>query len=91
MFFSIINLSTFYNWQFIEVQPNDGFGKILPKETLKLDVIFKAQKACNYDVTVSLKNEFGQKWDLRVLATGVLPPLTLSHQVWIFMLMSQQN
>jgi len=67
--------------EFIEVQPNDGFGKILPKETLKLDVIFKAQKACNYDVTVSLKNEFGQKWDLRVLATGVLPPLTLSHQV----------
>lgn len=31
--------------QFVDIQPNDGFGTILPLETLELDVIFQPAKA----------------------------------------------
>lgn len=31
--------------QFVDIQPNDGFGTILPLETLELDVIFQPPKA----------------------------------------------
>lgn len=31
--------------QFVDIQPNDGFGTILPLETLELDVIFQPLKA----------------------------------------------
>lgn len=31
--------------KFVDIQPNDGFGTILPLETLELDVIFQPPKA----------------------------------------------
>lgn len=39
--------------QCVDVQPNDGFGTILPQETVSLDLIFSASKprGYNFDLT----------------------------------------
>ena len=34
----------FFFLQFIDVQPNDGFGTLLPLETFSLDVTFSPMK-----------------------------------------------
>lgn len=42
--------------QFIEVQPNDGFGTLLPQETLEIDLIFSANKAKEFNFQLSCKS-----------------------------------
>lgn len=42
--------------QFIEVQPNDGFGTLLPNETLEIDLIFSVNKAKEYSFQLSCKS-----------------------------------
>ena len=34
-----------YLFQTIDVQPNDGFGTLLPEESLPIDIIFSPKKA----------------------------------------------
>lgn len=67
--------------EFMDIQPNDGFGKILPRETLELDLIMRANKAKNYDVTLTCKSEINRSFEIRCRAVGVHPPLCLSHQI----------
>lgn len=67
--------------QFAEVQPNDGFGTILPLETIELDVIMNADKAREYNFQLSCKNGIGRDFPLHCKAVGVHPPLELTSQV----------
>lgn len=46
--------------QFVDIQPNDGFGTILPLETLQLDVIFQPAKAREYSFELVCKSEIGR-------------------------------
>lgn len=46
--------------KFIEVQPNDGFGVLLPLESLTLDIIFKASKAKEYSFELTCKSEINR-------------------------------
>lgn len=39
----------------VEVQPNDGFGQLLPRETLTVDVIFSAKKPKEYNFDLTCK------------------------------------
>ena len=39
----------------VEVQPNDGFGQLLPRETLSVDVIFSAKKPKEYSFELTCK------------------------------------
>ena len=39
----------------VEVQPNDGFGQLLPRESLALDVIFSAKKPRDYEFELTCK------------------------------------
>lgn len=39
----------------VEVQPNDGFGQLLPCETLPVDVIFSAKKPKEYNFELTCK------------------------------------
>lgn len=39
----------------VEVQPNDGFGQLLPCETLSVDVIFSAKKPKEYSFELTCK------------------------------------
>uniref|UniRef100_A0A8D1SZ79 Cilia and flagella associated protein 74 n=1 Tax=Sus scrofa TaxID=9823 RepID=A0A8D1SZ79_PIG len=63
----------------VDVQPNDGFGTILPLETLQLDVIFQPTKAKEYSFELVCKSEINRCFKLTCRAVGVRPPLELSH------------
>uniref|UniRef100_A0A8C5SAW1 Cilia- and flagella-associated protein 74 n=1 Tax=Laticauda laticaudata TaxID=8630 RepID=A0A8C5SAW1_LATLA len=65
--------------KFVEVQPNDGFGVLLPLESLTLDVIFKAKRAKVYNFELICKTEINREFKLSCKAVGVHPPLVLSH------------
>ncbi|KAM3824222.1 cilia- and flagella-associated protein 74 [Vipera latastei] len=65
--------------KFVEVQPNDGFGVLLPLESLSLDIIFKAKKAKVYSFELMCKTEINREFKLSCKAVGVHPPLVLSH------------
>ncbi|XP_042335788.1 cilia- and flagella-associated protein 74 isoform X2 [Sceloporus undulatus] len=67
--------------EFIEVQPNDGFGILLPLETLSLDVLFKPKKAKEYSFHLTCKTEINRKFKLSCKGIGVHPPLELSHSL----------
>lgn len=40
----------------MEVQPNEGFGTLLPLETLEMDLIFSAKKAGEYSFQLNCKS-----------------------------------
>ncbi|XP_060055865.1 cilia- and flagella-associated protein 74 isoform X2 [Erinaceus europaeus] len=65
--------------KFVDIQPNDGFGTILPLETLLLDVIFQPTKAKEYNFELICKSEINRCFKLTCRAVGVHPPLELSH------------
>ncbi|XP_013359683.1 PREDICTED: cilia- and flagella-associated protein 74 isoform X5 [Chinchilla lanigera] len=65
--------------KFIDIQPNDGFGTILPLETLQLDVLFQPTKAREYSFQLVCKSEINRCFKLSCQAVGVHPPLELSH------------
>ncbi|XP_038602571.1 cilia- and flagella-associated protein 74 [Tachyglossus aculeatus] len=65
----------------VEFQPNDGFGTLLPLETLHLDVIFKPNKAKEYSFDLVCKSEINRQFKLPCRAIGVHPPLELSHSL----------
>ena len=71
----------FYSLQFIDIQPNDGFGKILPLETIELNIILSAKQAKEYEFTLTCKSGINRDFRISCKAVGVLPPLELSHQV----------
>ncbi|XP_072676155.1 cilia- and flagella-associated protein 74 isoform X2 [Canis lupus baileyi] len=65
--------------KFVDIQPNDGFGTILPLETLQLDVIFQPTKAKEYSFELICKSEINRSFKLACRAVGIHPPLELSH------------
>ncbi|XP_010187029.1 PREDICTED: uncharacterized protein CFAP74, partial [Mesitornis unicolor] len=67
--------------EFVEVQPNDGLGILLPLESLTLDIIFKANKAKEYSFELTCKSEINRQFKLSCKAVGVHPPLELSHSL----------
>ncbi|XP_074831693.1 cilia- and flagella-associated protein 74 [Carettochelys insculpta] len=66
---------------FVEIQPSDGFGTLLPLESLNLDIIFKANKAKEYTFELTCKSEINRQFKLSCKAVGVHPPLELSHSL----------
>ncbi|XP_045404684.1 cilia- and flagella-associated protein 74 isoform X2 [Lemur catta] len=63
----------------VDIQPGDGFGTILPLETLQFDVIFQPTKAKEYSFELVCKSEINRCFKLSCRAVGVHPPLELSH------------
>uniref|UniRef100_A0A4W6BMF6 Calcium channel, voltage-dependent, L type, alpha 1D subunit, b n=1 Tax=Lates calcarifer TaxID=8187 RepID=A0A4W6BMF6_LATCA len=64
-----------------EVQPNDGFGTLLPQETLEIDLIFSPNKAKEYSFQLYCKSGINRDFLLSCRAVGVRPPLQLSHSL----------
>lgn len=46
--------------QFVDIQPNDGFGTLLPLEALPLDVVFQPSKAREYSFELVCRSEGGR-------------------------------
>ncbi|KAL3862108.1 hypothetical protein ACJMK2_008101 [Sinanodonta woodiana] len=67
--------------EYVEVQPNDGFGTLLPLETIELEVIFSPKQAKEYDFELNCKSLINREFKIQCKGTGVHPPLELSHQV----------
>ncbi|XP_060708022.1 cilia- and flagella-associated protein 74 isoform X1 [Hemiscyllium ocellatum] len=67
--------------EYVEVQPNDGFGVLLPLETLNIDIIVKAKEAKEYTFELICKSEINREFKISCQAVGVFPPLKLSHSV----------
>ncbi|XP_068589913.1 cilia- and flagella-associated protein 74 isoform X3 [Cebidichthys violaceus] len=67
--------------EFIKLQPDDGFGTLLPQETLEIDLIFSANKAKEYRFQLSCKSGINRDFPLSCRAVGVCPPLQLSHSL----------
>ncbi|KAG7226924.1 hypothetical protein INR49_022219 [Caranx melampygus] len=67
--------------EFIEVQPNNGFGTLLPQETLDIDLIFSANKAKEFRFQLRCKSGINRDFLLSCRAVGVRPPLRLSHSL----------
>ncbi|XP_065655305.1 cilia- and flagella-associated protein 74 isoform X2 [Hydra vulgaris] len=65
----------------IEIQPNDGFGTVLPNELLDIILFFNPKKAEEYNFELVCKSHIGRKFYLRCKGVGVLPPLVLSEQI----------
>ncbi|XP_044137811.1 cilia- and flagella-associated protein 74 [Bufo gargarizans] len=68
--------------EYVDIQPNDGFGTILPLETITLDVILKAPKAGEYHFDLTCKSAINRPFKISCKAIGVHPPLELSHS-WV--------
>ncbi|XP_061162453.1 cilia- and flagella-associated protein 74-like [Saccostrea echinata] len=67
--------------EFVEVQPNDGFGTLLPLETIDLEVIFSPKKAKDYKFELNCKSLINREFKIQCKGIGVHPPLEMSHQV----------
>ncbi|XP_073937675.1 cilia- and flagella-associated protein 74 [Castor canadensis] len=65
--------------KFVDIQPNDGFGTIMPLETLQLDLLFQPTKAKEYSFELICKSEINRCFKISCRAVGVHPPLELSH------------
>ncbi|XP_022101858.1 cilia- and flagella-associated protein 74-like [Acanthaster planci] len=72
--FGFVNLP-----DYVDVQPNDGFGTLLPLEAIDLDIIFSAKKAKNYSFELTCKSGINRDFKISCKAVGVHPPLELSH------------
>jgi len=64
----------------VSVQPNDGFGVILPEETIDVDVIVQVARAGVYNFTLICRTGINNDFPLHCSVVGVHPPLELSHQ-----------
>ena len=65
----------------MDVQPNDGFGTILPQETMDLDVVVSVKRAREYNFTLLYRSGINRDFPVHCTAVGVHPPLELSQQV----------
>ncbi|XP_031421435.2 cilia- and flagella-associated protein 74 [Clupea harengus] len=65
--------------KFMDVQPGDGFGTLLPQETVDLDVIFSPQTADDYNFQLTCRSGVNRTFWLQCRGVGVQPVLELSH------------
>lgn len=65
----------------LEVQPNDGFGVLLPFQKQVVDVSFKPQSSIAFNLTLVMRTTMCGEHRISVRGTGVEPPLALSHSL----------
>ncbi|XP_023649466.2 cilia- and flagella-associated protein 74 isoform X1 [Paramormyrops kingsleyae] len=70
--------------KFIDIQPNDGFGTLLPLETLEIDIIFSPEKAGEYSFPLTCKSGINRDFRLSCRAAAAHPQLQLSHSLLKF-------
>ncbi len=66
--------------EFVNVQPNDGFGTLLPNETIPIDINFCPKSAKDFKFTIVCKSLVNRDFCITCCGIGVHPPLKLSAQ-----------
>ncbi|XP_063677916.1 cilia- and flagella-associated protein 74-like [Bolinopsis microptera] len=64
---------------FVTIQPNDGFGTLLPGETLDLEAVVHAKVLGDHNFSITCTTEIDRHFSLRCKATGVIPHLEVSQ------------
>ena len=64
---------------FVTIQPNDGFGTLLPGETLELEAVVHAKMLGEHTFSITCTTEIDRNFSLKCKATGVIPHLEVSH------------
>ncbi|KAL5252786.1 hypothetical protein ACHWQZ_G015526 [Mnemiopsis leidyi] len=64
---------------FVTIQPNDGFGTLLPGETLDLEAVVHAKVLGDHNFSITCTTEIDRHFSLRCRATGVIPHLEVSQ------------
>ncbi|KAH8059174.1 hypothetical protein JL722_5728 [Aureococcus anophagefferens] len=66
--FGFVNLSAE-----VDVQPNDGFGVLLPRESRTVDVIFKPVSAVNVDLNLTMRTTMNNTYAIKPAVATVAP------------------
>ncbi|XP_026126470.1 cilia- and flagella-associated protein 74 isoform X1 [Carassius auratus] len=69
------------NPKFIDIQPNDGFGTLLPSQCMDIYLIFSPSKAGEYNFTLTCKTSINRDFLISCHATAVQPSLKLSDSL----------
>ncbi|TGZ75055.1 hypothetical protein CRM22_000597, partial [Opisthorchis felineus] len=77
--FAIVNLP-----QYVDVQPNNGFGTILPEQTIELELLFTPDKVKEFKFRIMCKSGIGRTFTTDCVATCVKSPVTLSAHKLVF-------
>lgn len=70
--------------EFVDVQPNDGFGTLLPNETIDIFIHFSPKTAKEFDFKIICKSLVNRDFIINCKGIGVHPPLKLSSQAVYF-------
>ena len=65
----------------VEVQPNDGFGALLPREEREIFVIMKPQAAVSRDFSINVQTTMNMTTSLRLQCQGLESPFKLDRTV----------
>ena len=68
----------------VEVQPNDGFGVLLPREEKEIQVFLKPSSATFLDFNLNCQTSMNITRSIKIKCQGVEPPLKLTHTVLKF-------
>ncbi|XP_050973466.1 cilia- and flagella-associated protein 74 [Labeo rohita] len=66
------------NPKFIDIQPNDGFGTLLPSQSMDIYLIFSPSKAGEFNFILTCKTSTNRDFLLSCHATAIQPSLKLS-------------
>lgn len=62
----------------VSISPCNGFGCIMPNETIEVDVCFQSQMIKKHDFQIQLLTLQGQKFNIPCTGTVIAPPITFS-------------
>ena len=65
----------------LDVQPNDGFGILMPKASITVDVIFKPSSSVMSDVILQMRTSMNMSYAVKCRGHGVEPPLKFPHSI----------
>ncbi|OON17405.1 hypothetical protein X801_06756, partial [Opisthorchis viverrini] len=77
--FAIVSLP-----QYVDVQPNNGFGTILPEQTIELELLFTPDRVKEFKFRITCKSGIGRTFTIDCVATCVKSPVTLSAHKLVF-------
>ena len=68
----------------VDVQPNDGFGVLLPHEEKEINVYFKPISAISHDLDLNIITTMNMPTSIRLKCQGVESPIKFTHTVLKF-------
>lgn len=63
------------------VTPNDGFGALLPNESMTFEITLSPASAIVYDTDLIINTSLNDTYSIRVLGTGLDPPVTIDDPI----------